>query len=310
MKRAIVTGANGFIGSALVHTLAVNGIAVTAVIRNRRSDLSGIADVHGVNIVYCEMDELDRLPGLVEKNADTFYHLAWEGSSGPKRANYQTQLKNIRWSLDAVNAAAEIRCSRFVGAGTIAELDVGNHSLQNGATPNAVSCYGAAKIAAHLMTKTECCKLGIDHLWAMLPHTYGIGDHTSNFVNFAVKLMITGQPANFTAAEQMCDFVNISDTVQGLYKIGRSGKPYYAYYIGSMRPRKLKEYILALRDAVDPNIRLNFGAVPFNGVLHPESVFDCGQLVQDTGYQPEVEFEDGITDTIAWLRDRIREGDI
>lgn len=67
---------------------------------------------------------------------------------------------------------------------------------------------------------------------------------------------------------------------------------------------------MALRDVIDPSIQLNFGAVPFNGVLQSESAFDCKQLVQDTGYQPEIEFEDGITDTIAWLRDRIQGGQI
>lgn len=310
MKTAIVTGANGFIGSALIRTLVANGITVTAVVRNQQSDLSRIADVHGLNIVYCEMDNLNRLPGLIEKNADTFYHLAWDGSSGPERANYQTQLKNTRWSLDAVDAAAEIGCSRFVGAGALAELDVGSYSFQDGATPNAVSCYGAAKIAARLMTKAECCKLGIDHLWAVLPNTYGIGNYTSNFINFAAKLMITGQPANFTTAEQMYDFVHISDTVLGLCKIGQFGKPYYSYYIGSTKPRKLKEYIAILRDAIDPNIRLNLGTIPFNGVSQPESAFDCSQLVQDTGYRPEIKFENGITDTVAWLRNQIREGKI
>lgn len=77
MKHAIVTGANGFIGSALVRTLAANGIAVTAVVRNQRSDLSRIADVHGLNIVCCEMDELDSLPGLTEKKQTLF--IIWPG---------------------------------------------------------------------------------------------------------------------------------------------------------------------------------------------------------------------------------------
>lgn len=236
MKHAIVTGANGFIGSALIHTLVRNGISVTAIVRDQQSDLSRITDIHGLNIIYCKMDELSRLPSLVRKDADAFYHLAWEGPRGLERANYQMQLKNIRWSLDAVGIAAEMGCSRFIGAGALAELNVTNYSFRNGATPDAVSCYGAAKNAAHLMTKIECCKLKIDHYWAIISNTYGIGDYTTNFINFAAKLMITGQSANFTTAEQMYDFVHISDTAQGLYKIGQLGKPYYSYYIGICGP--------------------------------------------------------------------------
>ena len=106
MKHAIVTGANGFIGSALIHTLEANGIAVTAVVRNQQSDLSRIMDIRGLNIVYCAMDELNRLPGLIDKRADVFYHLAWEGSTGLERANYQMQLKNATNITNEIYRAA------------------------------------------------------------------------------------------------------------------------------------------------------------------------------------------------------------
>ena len=87
--------------------------------------------------------------------------------------------------------------------------------------------------------------------------------------------MITGQEANFTAGEQPYDFVYVSDIAQGLYCIGNRGKANYAYYIGSSKPAKLKEFIFSLRDAIDPSIQLHLGAIPFNGVAQPESTFDC-----------------------------------
>lgn len=308
MKSAIVTGANGFVGSTLVRELTANGVDVTAVVRNEQSNVSRLADIKNVRVIYCAMDDIRNLADKLDTGADVFYHMAWEGSTGPARADYGLQLKNVQGSLDAVHAAAAIGCSRFVGIGTLAEKDVWAYTPLDGATPNDVSCYGSAKIASHLMTKAECNKLGLEHLWAMLSNTYGIGNYTSNFINFASKLMITGQPANFTPAEQIYDFVNVADTALGLYKIGQRGRPYYSYYIGSTKPRKLKEFIRILRDTIDPSIQLNFGAVPFNGVIHPESVFDCTQLVEDTGYEPRVGFEDGIITTVEWLRSQIKEG--
>lgn len=308
MNSAIITGASGFVGTALVKKMVEQGIKVTAVVRNARTDITEIQNLPGVRIIFCPMEELDKLSALVQEKADVFYHLAWAGSTGPARGDYKLQLTNTKWMLDAVNEAAKLGCRKFVGAGTLAELDVNAYSPLDGSTPNSVSCYGVAKITAHYMSKAECNRLGIEHCWAYLSNTYGIGNYTSNFVNFAAKTMIEGQPANFTPGEQPYDFVHISDTAQGLFCIGASGKKNYAYYIGSGVVTQLKEYIKMIRDAVDPSIPLNLGAVAFNGVAQPESIFDCSKLMTDTGYMPRMSFKDGITETVAWIRTQIQEG--
>ena len=46
MKKAIVTGANGFVGSALCKELAETGVEVIAVVRNPDSDISRIEKLH------------------------------------------------------------------------------------------------------------------------------------------------------------------------------------------------------------------------------------------------------------------------
>lgn len=310
MKCAIVTGASGFLGSALIREMTGHGVKVYAVVRNESSRVEQLKALSGVEIVCCDMEDLAELPEKVQEQPEVYYHMAWEGSSGPARADYTLQLKNVRWMLDGVNAAKKLGCKRFVGAGALAEFDVNAYTPLDGSTPNRVSCYGAAKIAAHLMTKAECCALGIDHLWAFISNTYGVGNYTSNFVNFASKTMLTGQPANFTAGEQPYDFVHVSDTAQGLFCIGDRGKANCSYYIGSSHPAKLKQFICQLRDEIDPGIQLYLGAVPFNGVQHAESVFDCTPLMRDTGYQPRVTFQEGLRMTIPWLRKQIGEGKI
>ena len=309
MRTAIVTGANGFVGSALLKELTGHGFEVYAVVKDERENIDAIAGLPGVKILYCEMDTLAQLPQKVgTSQPDVFYHLAWAGSTGTARAEYALQFANARWTLDAVNVAKALGCKRFVGAGTLAEFDVNAYSPLDGSTPNAVSCYGVAKIAAHLMSKAECNRVGIDHLWAYLSNTYGVGNYTSNFVNFAAKTMILGLPANFTTGEQTYDFVNVRDIAQGLRCIGERGKANFAYYIGSTKPGKLKEFIKIIRDEIDPSIELHLGAVPFNGVVQPAEVFDCTKLVEHTGYVPYVPFLDGIHETVEWLRGQVREG--
>ncbi len=304
MKKVLVTGANGFIGSWLLRELNNKGVSVLAIVKNADSDISSIRNLPNVQIIYSDMSEIKQISQQIpDRDIDVFYHLAWAGSSGQKRSDYELQLLNTKFTLDAVNAAASLGCKRFVGAGTLAELDCNAYILKGGSTPLPVSFYGSAKIASHFMSKAECNRLGIEHVWAYFSNTYGEGNSTQNFVNFASSLMLSGKRAAFTSGEQLYDFVHVSDNAYALYLLGEKGKTFYSYYIGSAEPAKLKEFIYKIRDAIDPSVPLYLGEVPFNGVKQPASVFDCSELIKDTGYQPQVTFEEGIKRTIAWLRE-------
>lgn len=311
MKTAIVTGANGFIGSALVRELVRRNVTVYAVVKDINSDVREISNLPHVQIIYCDMDNLKRLAYTICKPTQeiyAFYHLAWSGSTGMARGDYACQLKNTIWTADAVHAASTLGCKRFVGIGTLAEYDVGAYVSLDHSTPNIVSTYGTAKIAAHYISKAECNSLGIEHLWAYLSNVYGPGNYTSNFINFAAKTMLSGMPANFTAGEQNYDFTYISDIAQGLFCVGEDGHRNCSYYIGSGKPAKLKEFIKILRDKIDPSIMLHLGAIPFNGISQPESTFDCSKLMHDTNYRPQVAFADGIKVTIEWIISQLRNG--
>ena len=122
--------------------------------------------------------------------------------------------------------------------------------------------------------------------------------------------MLTGQPANFTEGKQLTDFLSIENTVGGLYCIGEKGKKNTAYYVGSGEPRRLREYIYMIRDAIDPTIPLHLGAVPFHGVIHPAEIFDATKLMNDTGYCPQRFFEEDVHKVISWIQMKIATGDL
>lgn len=300
MKKALVTGANGFLGSLLIKELLDNGVQVIAADMEGHSDRIPV----GARFVSFDMADFSSLKNAVtDKDIDVIYHMAWAGSSGPQRADYALQLRNARFTCDAVNVAAEMGIKRFVGAGTLAQMDCMAYIGENGSTPNGVSCYGTAKITAQYMSKAVANSVGVEHIWCFISNTYGIGNTTMNFVNFASKKMLSGERASFTAAEQNYDFVYITDTITGLYLCGANGKSNSSYYIGSGKARQLKDYIKIIRDTIDPEITLYFGEVPFNGKSLPLEEYDCSPIMNDTGYVPKVDFEDGIVKTIEWLKE-------
>ncbi len=304
MKKIMVTGANGFIGSFLLKELSCNNVEIIAVIKDSQEKVEHIQNLPGIRLVYCDQAEIGHLPDIVvDRDIDICIHLAWAGSFGPARSDYALQLLNVRQALGTVGALASMGVKRFVGIGTLAEMDVLNYHGSDDARPNPVSDYGIAKLTTHFMTKAECVKLGLEHVWCRLSNTYGVGNTTGNFVNMAARLMLGGKRAAFTAATQTYDFVYVTDTVRAIASAAVHGKPFCCYYLGSGMARPLKEFIAIIRDEVDPAIELHLGEVPFQGNPLPPEAYDTRKLFEDTGFVPEVNFENGIKKTVEWLRE-------
>ena len=103
MKKAIVTGANGFIGTALCKELANQGIEVIAIVRNEEENIEGIANLPRLGVVYCDLAEFKNLADYVkEQDIDVLYHLAWVGSAGVLRGDINVQIQNIQYTCDTV----------------------------------------------------------------------------------------------------------------------------------------------------------------------------------------------------------------
>ena len=68
------------------------------------------------------------------------------------------------------------------------------------------------------------------------------------------------------------------------------------------KTRTLREYIEAVRDIIDPSAQIGFGEIDYypNQVMHLEG--DITNLREDTGFEPEFSFEEGIRETIEAIK--------
>ena len=302
----LVTGANGFIGSKLLKLLSENGNSVIAIIRGKDSNIDNITGIENVRFIYCNMDDIERIvDDLNGEQIDCCIHLAWQGANGDGRKNVELQLKNVNNTINLCYALSKLKINRFVGVGTLAEIDANYYIPLDGATPNMTSAYGVSKLATYYMTKLVCTNLGIDHIWCRLSNLYGIGDKTNNFVNFAVRKMLRNERAAFTSGEQLYDFVDIRDAVKGIYCVAANGKKNSTYFVGSSNPKKLKDYIMQIRNTIDPQIEVFLGEVPFNGISLPPGEYSCEKTTLETGYVPEYRFEDEISELVNWMKGMI-----
>lgn len=302
MKTAVVTGANGFVGSAVVNELLSNNYKVYAVVRNNHADR--LSDLDNVEIVNCELSDIDSLPGQITEKCDVFYHFAWSGSAGKDRANTRLQLDNVQWSVESIRAAKKLGCSRFVFAGSIVEKECLAAAYTGGNRPGLGYIYGGGKVAAHILCSSVAAAEGIDLLWGEITNAYGVGEVSPRLVNSTIRKCIAGVSPEFTAGTQNYDFVYIDDVARAFRLIGENGKPFTSYVIGSSAAKPLKEFLIEMKDAIAPELPFKFGDVPFTGIDLPLSDFDCRKTEEDTGFKAGISFAEGCRRTFEWWKER------
>lgn len=303
MRKAIVTGANGFIGTALCKELSRQGISVIAVVRNKEENVSSIESLSGLRIVYSDLSDFKSLHEVIsDRDVDVLYHLAWVGSAGPLRGNAEVQFNNIKYTCDTAEACSKMNCKRFVFASSIMEYEI-EAVMSTDATPGINTLYSSAKVSADYMARTIAGSLGIDYIRAVISNIYGPGELSPRLVNTSIRKMLNGEHCAFSAGEQTYDFIYIDDAAKTFVAIGEKGVANRTYYIGSQNPKPLKEFLCELRDQVDPNIEIGLGDIPFSGVSLTYNEFNIHAVREDTGFVPEVSFADGIQNTIKWIKE-------
>lgn len=306
MKRIVVTGATSMIGSALIEECLNHDIEIYAVVREGSSRLSRLPNHPNLHRVYGTLDELSELPGKIPQCCDTFYHIAWGNTGAARNKSTQLQSNNIQYTLEALKAAKALGCEKFIGAGSQAEygvLDVpsiGPDAPEHPGTP-----YGVSKLAAGKLAFLLADELGISCVWPRIFSVYGIYDKESSMISSSLRKMIRGEETEFTPAGQRWDYLYSKDAGRAYYLIGEKGKHRTIYCVGSGKAQTLSEYIYMMRDAVNPTVEPGIGKRPYppNAVMN--LCADITNLKEDTGFEPQYTFEQGIHETVDWLRSTI-----
>ncbi|MDL2325096.1 NAD(P)-dependent oxidoreductase [Ruminococcaceae bacterium OttesenSCG-928-A16] len=305
LQKVIITGATGAAGVALVQQLVAEGTRVTVVANPASVRLQAIPKHPLVSVELCDLSRLPSLAEKLGKDYDCFYHFAWLGTYGEARDDTQLQLKNIRYTLDAASLAAALGCKTFVGAGSQAEYGPAGGVLKPGTPCFPVSGYGIAKLAAGQLSRLACQQQGVRHIWCRILSLYGPNDGAQTMVMSGIYKMLAGQPTAYTKGEQLWDYLYSKDAARAFSLVAQKGKDGAVYCIGSGQTRQLKEYITAIRDAVNPALPVGLGLAPYypNQVMHLEA--DIETLTQDTGFIPAYTFEEGIAETVEWAKKQV-----
>lgn len=309
MKRFIVTGGAGFIGSALVRGLLAEDEGRVEVVDNLLTGFErNLEDVRS-RIEFHRLDIRDRAAvASVIAGADTVFHLA-AIPSVPRsiREPVPSHEVNIDGTFNVLQACVQGQVRRVVyAASSSAYGDTEVLPKVESMAPHPKSPYAAQKLMGEYYASTFHDCFGLETVALRFFNVYGErqdpGSPYSGVISLFMKALIERRsPAIFGDGEHSRDFTYVEDVVSLCMKAAKArdvgGRVYNA---GNGNRYTLNELWQTLQTIEGIELPANY-ATPREGDVR-DSQADTTAARRDLGHDPQYTFEQGLRRTLAWYR--------
>ncbi len=298
MKKVLLTGARGFIGTHSLEALLDRGFEVHAVSSKGRFNsypeqvVWHHADLHNAEHIL-------RLMAGVKP--EYLLHLAWDVTHG----EYWQSLENLRWvktSIGLLQAFIDAGGRRVVMAGSCAEYDWHYGYCSEGLTPlKPATLYGTCKDALQSVLEATGRVTGLSTAWGRLFFLYGPGEHVGRLVPVVISALLNGENALCTHGEQIRDYIYIKDAAAAMVDLLNS-EVKGPVNIASGRAVVLKDLISAAAEIVGRPDLVKLGALEAADDDPPLLLANTRRLNEEVGWQPRYDLHQGLQETIDWWK--------
>ncbi|MEQ8325034.1 MAG: NAD-dependent epimerase/dehydratase family protein [Vicingaceae bacterium] len=226
-RKALVTGANGFIGYHLCRHLKDNDWEVIALIHSDR----GKADLENldVKIVNASVTDLDSMMAAVPAEVDAFFHLAGVTSQWYKDFNRQFEV-NVNGTRIALDVASEKQAKRFVHISSIMAFGLHIERITEKTESNAFELnnnYSRTKLKAEKLA-INAYRSGMDVVILNPSHIIGPKDR-HNHIQLFEAIMDDNLPGIPPGKGMFC---HVADAVLAFEQAALKGQSGEKYLIG------------------------------------------------------------------------------
>ena len=313
-KSVLVTGAGGFIGSALVEALIMRGANVRALVRYTSRDDSGLLKflpedvLNSVEVIAGDLRDPDAIDKAAEK-IELIFHLG-ALISIPYSYHHPVEVvqTNVLGTLNVLQACRKYGCqlvhtstSEVYGTALHVPIDE-QHPLQ-GQSP-----YSASKIGADKLVESFWCSYDVHSVTVRPFNTYGPGQSARAVIPTIITQALTQDVICLGNLESKRDFTYVSDTVEGFLKAAEAeGITGETFNLGSGAEISIGELAKTIIHQIGRSVSIKVDEKR----LRPEKS-EVMRLLSDNrkahdklGWQPQVGIEQGLQKTITWIKEHL-----
>jgi nucleoside-diphosphate-sugar epimerase len=314
MKRVLVTGMAGFIGSHLAEQCLARGWEVVGVdcltpyySPEIKAENAASAAAHP-NCTYLQQHllELD-LPELL-RDVDVVYHLAAQAgvrASWGQSFDVYTEL-NVTTLQRLLEAAKGAHLERFVFASSSSVYgDAETLPTSEDTVLRPVSPYGATKALGEHLANVYHRNFGVPVVSLRYFTVYGPRQRPDMAFHRAIEAGLAGEEFGlFGDGEQTRDFTFVADAVAGTVNAGLSGKPGGVYNLGGGSRVSMNQVLATIGDLMGSPLRVRRSEAQRGDAR--DTAADTSRAQADLGFAPSRTLGEGLAEQVEWHRSRQR----
>jgi dTDP-glucose 4,6-dehydratase len=332
-RTALVTGADGFMGSHLTEALVHLGANVHAFVRATSSGaLNNIGHLRRhLKVHFADLTDRASIDYLVRELRDTapdrpyVFHLGAQAHVGESwHRPYETVMANVVGTLNLLQSVVEhgLELEKFDTAGTSEEYGnpreaVAHHHdfdedgglvLHERSPINPKSVYATAKVAADFLTMNYHDAYGIPGVVTRMFNNYGPRQNPRYVTGTIITQALTRERVELGQLDPMRDFCFCTDGVRGHLTVAAHGIAGDLYVYGQGKNVSMQDWAELIlrtgeqhgfwpgdRELVSVQERYRPGATDVMALR-----VGYEKLHRETGWEPKVSWEEGVLRTIEW----------
>jgi UDP-glucose 4-epimerase len=309
METYLVTGAAGFIGRSIAAELLARGKKVRGIdnfVTGKRDNLLGL---EAMDFIEADINDAEAVAKACH-GVECIFHEAAIPSvprsiEDPVASNYA----GVSGTVQLLVAAKNAKVRRVVYAGSSSVY--GNTPTlpkQEQMQPSPISPYAVTKLAGELYMQSFTRVYGLETVVIRYFNVFGpYQDPTSHYSGilaiFTMKMLAGEIPTIYGDGEQSRDFTFIQNVVHGNLLASEapaervSGK---VFNVATGNRVTLNQTVEILRRATGYTGEVRYAAERSGDVKH--SLADISRAKESFGYEPLVNFKEGIERTVAWYK--------
>ena len=314
MKKILITGGAGFIGSSLVDSLIEDPHNRITCLDNfdpfyspkiKRQNIQVHLKKPNFKLIQVDIRDIHKMKAKLDQHYDTIIHLAAKVGVRPSIQDPLSYTEvNVNGTQNILELARELKCKKFILASS---------SSVYGVNPNVpwseddhvlfpISPYASTKISGELLGHVYSYLFDFQFIGLRFFVVYGPRQRPDLAVHKFTKLISEGKPIDvYGNGETKRDYTYVDDIVAGIRAaLEYSGSRYEIINLGNNEPVELRQLIAMLEEILGKKAIIN--KLPQQPGDVPLTFADIRKAQRLLGYQPKTQILTGLRRFVYWFK--------